>query len=57
MIELSGKTNLLEQDSYKYSLQDIDEPNLYRDFYSYTDVPRIAFTIAVFLWGCRRISG
>lgn len=43
MIELSGKTNLLEQDSYKYSLQDIDEPNLYRDFYSYTDVPRIAF--------------
>lgn len=43
MIEFSGKTNLLEQDSYKYSLQDVEEPNLYRDFYSYTDVPRIAF--------------
>ena len=43
MIELSAKTNLLEEDSYKYSLQDIAEPNLYRDFYSYTEVPRIAF--------------
>ncbi len=43
MFELSGKSNLLEQDSYRYSLQDIAEPNLYRDFYSYTDVPRVAF--------------
>lgn len=43
MLELSDKTNLLEQDSYKYSLQEVDEPNLYRDFYTYTDVPRVAF--------------
>jgi len=43
MFELSNKTNLLEQDSYKYELQDVKEPNLYRDFYSYTDVPRVAF--------------
>ena len=43
MLELSGKTNLLEQDNYKYSLQDVDEPNLYRDFYTYEDVPKVAF--------------
>ncbi len=43
MLEISGKTNLLEQDTYKYSLQDVEEPNLYRDFYTYEDVPRIAF--------------
>lgn len=43
MFELSNKTNLLEQDTYKYELQDVKEPNLYRDFYSYTDVPRVAF--------------
>ena len=43
MLEISNKTNLLEQDTYKYSLQDVSEPNLYRDFYSYTDVPRVAF--------------
>ena len=43
MFELSSKTNLLEQNTYKYSLQDIENPNLYRDLYSYDDVPRIAF--------------
>ena len=43
MLELSNKSNLLEQDTYKYSLQDIEEPNLYRDFYSYEDVPKVAF--------------
>ncbi len=43
MLEISKKTNLLEQDSYKYQLQDVAEPNLYRDIYSYEDVPRIPF--------------
>ena len=43
MIEISGKTNLLEQRSYKYSLQDIAEPNLQRDIYSYGTVPKVAF--------------
>ncbi|MBO4694126.1 MAG: 2-isopropylmalate synthase [Clostridia bacterium] len=43
MLELSNKTNLLESNIYKYSLQDVEEPNLYREVYSYDDVPRIAF--------------
>ncbi len=43
MLEISSKTNLLEQRSYKYSLQDIAEPNLQRDIYSYGTVPKIAF--------------
>ena len=43
MLELSGKTNLLEQKNYKYSLQDIPNPNLYPDIFSYDQVPRIAF--------------
>ena len=43
MLELSNKTNLLESNIYKYSLQDVAEPNLYREFYSYDDVPRGAF--------------
>jgi isopropylmalate/homocitrate/citramalate synthase len=43
MLEISKKTNLLEQKSYKYSLQDIPEPNLYRDIYSYSEVPKVAF--------------
>ena len=43
MLELSQKTNLLEQKNYKYSLQDIAEPNLYPELYSYDEVPRISF--------------
>ena len=43
MLEMSGKTNLLEQKSYKYSLQDVPDPNLYRDVYPYDEVPRVAF--------------
>ena len=43
MLEISSKTNLLEQSIYKYSLQDVEEPNLYREVYPYTDVPRISF--------------
>lgn len=43
MLELSNKTNLLEQDTYRYSLQDIEEPNLYREHFSYTEIPKIAF--------------
>lgn len=43
MLKISQKTNLLEQESYKYSLQDIPEPNLYRDIYEYDGVPKIPF--------------
>ena len=43
MLEISGKTNLLEQKSYKYSLQDVSDPNLYRYIYPYESVPKIAF--------------
>ena len=43
MLEISPHTNLLEQKSYRYSLQDVKDPNLYRDVYPYTEVPRISF--------------
>lgn len=43
MLEISPKTNLLEQKSYRYSLQDVDEPNLYRDIYDYESIPRVPF--------------
>jgi len=43
MLEMSKKTNLLEQNQYKYQLQDIPDPNLYRDLYSYEEVPKVAF--------------
>ena len=43
MLEISSKTNLLEQKSYKYSLQDVEEPNLQRDIYTHGMVPKVSF--------------
>ena len=43
MLEISPKSNLLEQKSYRYQLQDVSEPNLYRDIYSYDEIPKIPF--------------
>lgn len=43
MLELSSKTNVLEYRSFKYALQDIDDPNLYRDIFPYDDTPMVAF--------------
>ena len=43
MLELSNHSNLLEYDSYKYELQDVEEPNLFRDVFGYTDLPKVAF--------------
>ena len=43
MIEKNPYSNLLEQSQYKYQLQDIDEPNLYRDIYPYDEIPKVAF--------------
>ena len=43
MLEISPKTNLLEQKNYRYSLQDVAEPNLYRDIYDYDSIPKVPF--------------
>ena len=43
MLELSNKTNLLEQKNYKYTLQDVPKPNLYNDLFTYEDVPKVSF--------------
>ncbi|MBQ3912269.1 MAG: 2-isopropylmalate synthase, partial [Lachnospiraceae bacterium] len=40
---LNPNTHLLEQDPYSYQLQDIPEPELFREIYPYTEVPKIAF--------------
>jgi isopropylmalate/homocitrate/citramalate synthase len=38
-----AKSNLLEQHAYNYSLQNVETPNLYRDLYPYTEVPKTPF--------------
>jgi isopropylmalate/homocitrate/citramalate synthase len=43
VVEFNKKTNTLEQTQYKYSLQDVAEPNLYRDIFNYHEIPKCAF--------------
>lgn len=43
MLELSKQTHLLERDPYRYRLQEVQEPELFREIYPYTDVPRVVF--------------
>lgn len=43
MIYFNKKSNFLEFDNYKYSLQDVEEPNLYRNIFEYDSVPKIPF--------------
>lgn len=43
MLKMSEKSNLLEQSIYRYSLQDVEDPNLYREMYNYEEVPKVAF--------------
>ena len=35
MITFSKKSNQLIQSKYQYQLQDVEEPNLYREIYDY----------------------
>ena len=43
MILKNPYSNLIEQSQYKYSLQDVEDPNLYRDIYPYDEIPKVAF--------------
>lgn len=43
MIKFNEKSNLLEQHAYKYALQDVKEPNLYRDLFPFDEVPKVPF--------------
>ncbi len=37
------RTNLLQENDYDYTLQDVSEPVLFRDTYSYSEVPKTRF--------------
>ena len=43
MLEISKKSNLLEQEVYHFALQNIEEPNLFRDAFPYTEIPKVSF--------------
>lgn len=42
-IKICEKTNLLEFDPYVYDLHDVEKPELFREMFPYTEVPKIAY--------------
>lgn len=42
-VDFDNRTNLIEQAVYKYNLQEIVEPNLFRKIFPYTEIPKITF--------------
>lgn len=43
MIEKNKKSNLLQKRIYTYELQDVTEPQLYREIFDYESIPKIIF--------------
>lgn len=43
MLRFNDLRRCLEQDDYTFELQDIKEPNLFRDIFSYGQVPKVPF--------------
>ncbi|MCL2816038.1 MAG: 2-isopropylmalate synthase [Oscillospiraceae bacterium] len=43
MLEINKRSNLLEQEVYNYTLQNVEEPHLYRDLFPYTEIPKVSF--------------
>lgn len=43
MIIFNEKSNLLEDRVYKYELQDVAEPHLFRELFDYESIPKVSF--------------
>lgn len=43
MIYFDKSKNLLEEDKYQYELQDVKQPELFRDLYPYDEIPKVVF--------------
>lgn len=42
-VNLSDRSHVLEENSYNYQLQDVEDPQLFRNFFDYTRIPKVAF--------------
>ena len=42
-IKPSASTHLLELDPYEYELHDVEKPELFREMFPYSEVPKIAY--------------
>jgi len=43
MLHFNPESRVLEEEVYQYTLQDVDEPVLYREIFTYDEVPKVVF--------------
>lgn len=51
-VRLSPTTHILEEHSYNYTLQDVKSPQLFRNLFDYTSIPKVAFNFRVVPMNC-----
>ena len=59
-VSMNPKNNLLEIEEHMYILDDVEKPNVFRNMFPYSEIPKIPFKVlwtAVRLITCQRISG
>ena len=42
-VVMNKKTNLLQLEEHFYQLVDVEEPNVFRNLFPYSEIPKIAF--------------
>ena len=42
-VSMNKKSNVLEENLYHYNLQDVEEPNLFRELFDYEHIPKVSF--------------
>ena len=42
-VSINRHSNMIEKDPYNYELQDVKQPNLLREFFEYTEIPKVCF--------------
>lgn len=50
-LRINNKTNLMEMEAYGYEIQDIPDPELFREFFQYTEIPKVAFNFRTSPYG------
>lgn len=56
-VSMNPKNNLLEIEEHMYILDDVEKPNVFRNMFPYSEIPKIPLMIVSCLITCRRISG
>lgn len=56
-VSMNPKNNLLEIEEHMYILDDVEKPNVFRNMFPYSEIPKYLLMIVSCLITCQRISG